>query len=477
MRRVYYMVLMLVLVVAGASAQNKNTARKLFNEGRFEEAKPMFAKLLKGSPKNSEYNYWYAACCIETGEDSVDVCPMLEFAISRKIANAYLYMGKYYLGERDYPRAADYFDEFIDVAKGDSLRDLGYDRLEFANRMSRMVRNTEVVCFIDSFVVDKDAFLEAYKMGPDVGRLALCADFFGDSSLSGVLYESERGMDVYFSMAGDADAPATKIYHKSRVGDEWTVAKMLEGFDTGGNDGYPFMLSDGSTLYFASDGNNSIGGYDLFVTSFDSESDEFYRPSHLGMPFNSTANDYMLAINEVAGIGWFASDRNQPEDKVCVYVFIAGEEKSKYDIESLGYEKVLAYADIASIVDTQVDDDVMRRARQQYTMLLYAGASKAEKGDFLFVVDDIRDYHSLSDFKSESARGLYKEWQARNAALADNMALLEELRGEYAVAAKSRKDTMRAKILGLENSIEVEEEALGRMLLEVRRLEQAELYK
>jgi hypothetical protein len=119
----------------------------------------------------------------------------------------------------------------------------------------------------------------------------------------------------------------------------------------------------------------------------------------------------------------------------------------------------------------------MRRARQQYTMLLYAGASKAEKGDFLFVVDDIRDYHSLSDFKSESARGLYKEWQARNAALADNMALLEELRGEYAVAAKSRKDTMRAKILGLENSIEVEEEALGRMLLEVRRLEQAELYK
>ena len=42
----YYILAVLLLFVGGAVAQNKNTARKLFQQGKYEEAKPMFQKLM-----------------------------------------------------------------------------------------------------------------------------------------------------------------------------------------------------------------------------------------------------------------------------------------------------------------------------------------------------------------------------------------------------------------------------------------------
>ena len=39
-------------------------------------------------------------------------------------------------------------------------------------------------------------------------------------------------------------------------------------------------------------------------------------------PKERKASEDMLAIDEFNQLGWFVSDRNQPEDKVCIYIFI-----------------------------------------------------------------------------------------------------------------------------------------------------------
>ena len=147
--------------------------KSMFDEGRFVEAKPIFKKLLAKNPGNSEYNYWYAACCLETG-DSVNVEEMLEFAASRKIVKAHWYLGQWYYMQQDYSLASENYAAFINETKDDSLRHLAQQRLNQCDRLGRMVRNCEMVCFIDSFVVDKENFLSVYTMGGDVGRIATC---------------------------------------------------------------------------------------------------------------------------------------------------------------------------------------------------------------------------------------------------------------------------------------------------------------
>lgn len=473
MKLIYSILAVLLLFTGDLMAQNKETARKLFQQGKYDEAKPMFQKLLKRYPQNAEYSFWYAVCCYET-KDSVEYLPLLEYAASRKISNAYRYLGDHHAALLDYPKAISYYGDFVDMTVDEALREEYHKRLSDISRLHRMVMNCEKICILDSFVVDKKDLFSVYNIGRDAGRVTTQADFFDDSSLLGNIYCSERGIDICFSDAEDNGL--MKLYRNSKVGNEWGRAKRLSGFDTKGNDDYPFMLSDGVTLYFASDGEGSIGGYDLFVTRLDTESDRFLRPDNLGMPFNSTANDYMLAINEEANLGWFATDRNQPEGLVCVYLFVPNDGTVKYD-ESLGFETLFSRAQIKCIADTQDDEELIRKATQQYAMMLYGAGQSDDKKDFLFVIDDSRDYDSLSDFVSEAARELFVEWRKRAAVQERNITLLDLKRDEYASSGVKVKETMRDEILALERGVEDEQEKLAAMEREIRRLEQDELYK
>ena len=36
-----------------------------------------------------------------------------------------------------------------------------------------------------------------------------------------------------------------------------------------------------------------MGGYDIFVTRYNSDTDNYLNPENVGMPFNSPFNDYM----------------------------------------------------------------------------------------------------------------------------------------------------------------------------------------
>lgn len=476
MKKIFSVIILCLFAVAGLSAQSRAAMKKMFDEGHFVEAKPVFEKLLKSNPKNSEYNYWYAACCLETN-DTVDVEEMLEFAASRKIVKAHWYLGQWYALQQDYASAADCYSDFIDNAKDDSLRNVAQQRMNWCNRLDRMVRNSEIVCFIDSIVVAKDAFLSAYTMGSDVGRVATCAEYFGDNALPGHINETERGMDIFFSDENEDSVPLLKLYRRSKIGDAWGKVQPIVGFDTGGNDDYPFMLADGVTLYFASDGEGSIGGYDIFVSRMDTESGRFYRPDNVGMPFNSTANDYMLAINEVANLGWFATDRNQPEGKVCIYVFVPNTEKKRVDTQTMGYAKALAIANLSSIAATQSDAEVVRKARQQMAMLVYEQKSGRKKEEeFFFVVDDLHDYKTLADFRSADARELFKEWQKRAQQHKRDIEQLDAYRNEYASSSSAAKARMESQILQLESKVEDDALAVKAMEYEIRRLEQQVLY-
>ena len=64
-----YIIGLFTLCCAGnAAAQSFAQAKQLFLNGEFEQAKPAFQKLVKQAPSNANYNYWYGACCYETGE-------------------------------------------------------------------------------------------------------------------------------------------------------------------------------------------------------------------------------------------------------------------------------------------------------------------------------------------------------------------------------------------------------------------------
>jgi outer membrane protein OmpA-like peptidoglycan-associated protein/tetratricopeptide (TPR) repeat protein len=72
----------------------------------------------------------------------------------------------------------------------------------------------------------------------------------------------------------------------------------------------PFIGVDGKTLYFSSNGEHSMGGFDIFVSVLDPESNQWSHPVHLGAPLNSTGDDLYFSTTSDGKFAYFSSMRN-----------------------------------------------------------------------------------------------------------------------------------------------------------------------
>jgi hypothetical protein len=214
-----------------------------------------------------------------------------------------------------------------------------------------------------------------------------------------------------------------------------------------------------------------MGGLDIFVSRYNSATGKFLKPENIGMPFNSEANDYLYVIDEDNNLGWFATDRRQPQDTVCIYVFIPNESNSKYNYEEGDTMAIHRAARLLSIEDTQTDLREVRNARQRLTILRYELAEKTQQGSFSFMIDDFTTYHELSDFHNKDAARLFERWtQLRNQYQAD-AARLEKQRDDYANASRQDKERMSKSLLEFEDKVLQAETQVNRMENDVRSAE------
>ncbi len=70
----------------------------------------------------------------------------------------------------------------------------------------------------------------------------------------------------------------------------------------------PFIHVDGKTLYFSSNGPNSMGGFDVFVTKMTGDN-EWTEPVNLGYPINTTDDDIFFVLSPDGRRGYMASVR------------------------------------------------------------------------------------------------------------------------------------------------------------------------
>lgn len=80
----------------------------------------------------------------------------------------------------------------------------------------------------------------------------------------------------------------------------------------------PFMSIDNKTLYFASNGPRSMGGFDLFVTIVD-EDNQWSPPVNLGSPMNSVEDDIFYTETIDGRRGYFTSARGDSKGGKDIY--------------------------------------------------------------------------------------------------------------------------------------------------------------
>lgn len=315
----------------------------------------------------------------------------------------------------------------------------------------KMMDAVQKVVVFDSVVVDKSNFLAAYSLDGDIGTVADYDAFFSSAGHPGS-YVCVNGMkNRCYSAIADTDGNTT-LARSDYYDNQWSAALPISGIDTKTafpQANYPYMMTDGQTLYFAAKGSESLGGYDIFVTRHDADSKSFLQPENIGMPFNSQANDYMLVIDDINGIGWFASDRNQPEGKVCVYMFVPSSTRENYDTSEMDDNKLEAIADLKSIADTWATDpqarqDALSRYAALRERLAQASRGSSHDGEMFLVINDGKVYTNTRQFVVKANIERYYKlaaMRAKQAKLAEN---IDNLRHSFAIAPS--RDTQTAII-------------------------------
>lgn len=449
----YKILFIICALSASVYAQTLEQARSMFTKGEYAQAKPVFERYVKSQPSNTNYNYWYGVCLLKTDE-AEQAIPHLELAAKKKVQNAPFYLGQAYNETYRFDEAVAAYEEFIEgqlkrkqsTAEADSL-------LEKSKINARMIKGVEEVCVIDSFVVDKAGFLNAYKISEESGKIYTYNEFFnqqGDNE--GTVYETELGNKVYYSKTGDHGSLA--IYSTNKLLDEWSKGVELPGsINTGGDANYPFVLTDGVTIYYASDNEHSMGGYDIFVTRYNSGSDTYLAPENVGMPFNSPYNDYMYVIDEYNNLGWFATDRHQPADTVCIYVFVPNTSRQAYNYEAMDPKKIRSLARLESIEDTWKNEADVEQAKNRLDAAINQPAKERKVVDFEFIVNDQYTYYQLSDFRSARAKELFARYRRMESDYKAQSDKLSSQRDAYAKANNAGKQRMAPALLDLEKRV------------------------
>lgn len=349
---------------------------------------------------------------------------------------------------------------------------------ELEQRLESMRGFTQKVMFIDSVVVSKSKLLSSLNIPDEAGSIQAYNKFFNTTDQpNSIVYLNQLKNKCVFSKFADG---GWDLYSQEMIGEKWSNAVPLKGLDILGDDvdiNWPFLLSDGTTLYFAAKGEESIGGFDIFMTRYDETTQSYLKPENIGMPFNSIDNDYFFIVDEYDGIGWFATDRNQPEGKVCIYSFIYNNVRENYVVDEYTPEQLRQLSEIHSISQTWTSNQARLGALEQLTAVYKRKFTQKKKNDFEFVINDELTYTTLTDFRSSEAAEMYvdlNELLRKKNKLDSSM---ERARIAYPTARQPQREQYKQQLLAAEKQSEKYETDIKNLSKEIRRIELTKLGK
>lgn len=127
----------------------------------------------------------------------------------------------------------------------------------------------------------------------------------------GIAFDSKFS-EMFMTQCGGPDGKTEKclIYRMKKVGKDWSMTDPLDFCkdDTAHNYGHPALSPDGSQLFFASDREGGLGGFDIYVVNYSKRSKTWGAPVNLGPNINTAGNEYYPYLNNHDSKLYFASD-------------------------------------------------------------------------------------------------------------------------------------------------------------------------
>ena len=104
---------------------------------------------------------------------------------------------------------------------------------------------------------------------------------------------------------------------------EWGIPQNLgKNINTIYNEAFPQITDDGKTLFFSSQGHSSMGGYDIFKSTWNDQLKTWNPPINVGYPLNTTDDDMMFSVCENGRDGYISAWRKEGFGDLDIYKIV-----------------------------------------------------------------------------------------------------------------------------------------------------------
>lgn len=127
---------------------------------------------------------------------------------------------------------------------------------------------------------------------------------------------TKGGDTLYFASDMEGGLGGYDIYMSTRTNGSWSDPMNLgEPVNTTANEVFPVLGNDGA-LFFSSNGHPTLGALDIFKTVW--VSDSWRKPRNMNYPINSTSDDFSMVFDAGDSVGYFSSNR-QGVDRIYAF--------------------------------------------------------------------------------------------------------------------------------------------------------------
>lgn len=130
------------------------------------------------------------------------------------------------------------------------------------------------------------------------------------------------GMTIFFASNREGGLGGYDIYqiNKDEEGGWSHPENVGAPINTPGNEKSPFIHTDSQTLYYSTDGQKGLGGYDIYFSRQDANG-VWQKPKNIGYPINSFDDDLGFFASTDGRYGYYASNRLDDNHKWNLYSF------------------------------------------------------------------------------------------------------------------------------------------------------------
>jgi hypothetical protein len=334
-------VLLLAFLLSGVNAQyeNKSTqdikteAKGYFDQGKYREALDHYRLLLKRYPKDGTFCYFCGLSQLKLNEDLPQAIKDLETASSKTgiPTDVYFYLGEAFSRNYQFQAAIRAYDLFMKNAAKTEIKELSPQRRsEMAANALKLSGSYPEAGVVGAWFFSFRDSSEVAAISVDGSRLGLKPPSLlpspaGNEDIVNFMFlpGDSAGMEVYYSGHGKNRKSGSDIFTAKYSGDgKFTGTESPGELNSAFDEVLPCYDEHSGRLYFASKGFNSIGGYDIFISEYDSTKQAWKSPVNAGFPVNSPYDELMAFPGRDSGSLNVVSNRQFPDSIPVLYTIL-----------------------------------------------------------------------------------------------------------------------------------------------------------